>query len=75
MSNAGCGELAERVSKLLEKEKLSISRFSQLSGIPASTLKDLLNGRSRSANFETIKKIASGFNLSVRDFFNNEIFD
>ena len=34
-----------------------------------------MNGRSKNPGIVNIKKIAEGFNMTIREFYNSEIFD
>lgn len=67
--------VARRIREYQEKEKLSIARLAMLSNVPASTVKDILNGRTKGTGIDTLYKIASGLDISVRDFFDCDLFD
>lgn len=44
-------------------------------GLSPSTLKNILNGNSKNPGIVTIKIICDGLNITIKDFFNSEIFD
>ncbi len=43
--------------------------------MPLSTLKCILNGRSKNPGIVNIQKIAEGFNMSIREFYSCDLFD
>ena len=44
------------------------------SGVPPSTLKNILYGQSRNAGVVTIKKICDGLDITIQEFFEDPIF-
>ena len=42
---------------------------------PSSTSKCIVNGRSKNPGIVNIKKIAEGFDLTIREFYDDEMFD
>ena len=44
------------------------------SGIPPSTLKNILYGQSKNVGVITIKKLCDGLGLTIPEFFDNSIF-
>lgn len=44
-------------------------------GMPLSTLKCILNGRSKNPGIVNIQKIAEGFNMSIWEFYSCDLFD
>nr|WP_243165980.1 helix-turn-helix transcriptional regulator [Anaerofilum hominis] len=45
-----------------------------ISGIPQSTLNNLISGRNNSVTVSTIKKICDGLGISLEEFFHSDIF-
>ena len=46
-----------------------------MSGISPSTLYSVLNEKSQNPGIVTIKKLCDGLDISLREFFNTDIFD
>ena len=64
-----------RIIELCEINEITINKLATISGITQSTLNNIVSGRNNSATVSTIKKICDGLNISVREFFDDEIFD
>ena len=67
--------LVIRLRELLDNECMSVARLSQICHVPASTIRDILNGKTKQTGIETINKIANGFDISIREFFDSDYFD
>jgi len=63
-----------RITELLERNNITLYELSKRSGIPKSTLQSLMDGSGGSPKLRTIEKIADGFQISVRDFFDSAFF-
>ncbi len=64
-----------RIRELLKQNRLTLYALAYRTGMPMSTLKCILNGRSRNPGIVNIQKIAEGFDMSIREFYNSELFD
>ena len=62
-------------SWMLSSGILTLYALAYRTGMPMSTLKCILNGRSRNPGIVNIQKIAEGFDMSIREFYNSELFD
>lgn len=67
--------VANRLLKLCEEKRLSVNALARLSAVPPSTLKNVINGGSKNAGVVTIKKLCDGLEISLRQFFDDGIFD
>ena len=67
--------VANRLLQLCEEKRLSVNALAILSAVPPSTLKNVINGGSKNAGVVTIKKLCDGLEISLREFFNDDIFD
>ena len=67
--------VANRLLQLCEEKRLSVNALARLSAVPPSTLKNIINGGSKNAGVVTIKKLCDGLEISLREFFNDDIFD
>ena len=64
----------QRVIELCESRRWAIHALANFSGIPSSTLKNIVNGESKNPGIVTIKKICDGLGISLAEFFDTEIF-
>lgn len=64
--------LFERIKELMKKEGLTKYKHSMQSGLPHSTVSNIMKGRTKSAGFLSIVNICRGLNISVIEFFQSE---
>lgn len=67
--------VVKRLFQLCEEQKITINKISTVSGVTQSTVSDIVNGTTNNAGIATIKKLCDGFGISVREFFNDSLFD
>jgi len=65
----------KRILELCDDRGITVNKISNLSGITQSTVSDIVNGVTVNAGISTIKKLCDGFEISVREFFNSDLFD
>ncbi len=53
---------------------MSIYALAVKSGVSASTIKSILYGKSKNPGIVTIKLLCDGFEISLFEFFNTEVF-
>lgn len=63
-----------RIFMLCEERKISIYKLSVESAVPASTIKNILYGKSINPGIVTLKKICDGLGISITDFFDTADF-
>ncbi|MGN0522657.1 MAG: helix-turn-helix domain-containing protein [Eubacterium sp.] len=63
-----------RIFMLCEERKISIYKLSVESAVPASTIKNILYGKSINPGIVTLKKICDGLGISITDFFDTAEF-
>ena len=66
--------VAKRISALLQEKNISQYRLEQESGIQHGSMQCIMNGRNKTVTLTTIILLAKGFNMSVSDFLNDDIF-
>ena len=54
---------------------MAINALATVSGVPPSTIYSMLNEKSQNPGVVSLKKICDGLNISIRDFFNDDLFD
>ena len=64
----------KRISELCGERNITINKLAIVSGVTQSTLNNLMSGRNNSATVATLKKLCDGLEISIIDFFNNDIF-
>ena len=67
--------VAKRISKLLQEKNISQYRLEQESGIQHGSMQCIMNGRNKTVTLTTIIMLAKGFNMSLTEFLDDEIFD
>ena len=67
--------VSERIIKLCNEKNIAINALANISGISPSTLYSVLNEKSQNPGIVTIKKLCDGLEISLREFFNDDIFD
>ncbi|MBQ2676926.1 MAG: helix-turn-helix transcriptional regulator [Clostridia bacterium] len=67
--------VANRIIQLCNKKNIAINALANLSGISPSTLYSVLNEKSQNPGIVTIKKLCDGLDISLREFFDADIFD
>lgn len=64
----------QRILNLCEEQHITINKLAILSGITQSTLNNIVSGRNQSTTVSTIQKICDGLDISIVDFFNDDLF-
>ena len=67
--------VASRIIQLCNQKNIAINALANLSGISPSTLYSVLNEKSQNPGIVTIKKMCDGLDISLREFFDADIFD
>lgn len=66
--------VANRLMKLCDERRLALNALANLSAVPPSTLKSIINGDSRNPGIVTIKLLCEGLGITLYDFFNDDSF-
>lgn len=67
--------VANRIIELCNQRNIAINALANLAGISPSTLYSVLNEKSQNPGIVTIKKLCDGLDISLREFFDADIFD
>ncbi len=65
----------KRIIELIQDQGITINKLAMRSGITQSTLNNITSGRNHSASIATIQKLCDGLGMSLRTFFDSELFD
>ncbi len=66
--------VATRISKLLREKGISQYRLEQESGIQHGSMQCIMNGRNKTVTLSTVILLAKGFDMSLSEFLNDDIF-
>ncbi|HPT70487.1 MAG TPA: helix-turn-helix transcriptional regulator [Syntrophomonas sp.] len=66
--------VTKRIKGLCKERKMTINALCNASGVTQSTVNDIVNGTTYNAGVVTIKKLCDGLGISVRDFFDCDLF-
>ena len=68
-------EAVERkINKILKERDITINKLASMSCLTQSTVDSLVNGKSKNPTLLTIVRICDGLNITLEDFFSDEIF-
>lgn len=65
----------KRILDLCEERNMTINKLALEAGLTQSTLNSIINKGSNNPTLETISKICVGFRITVREFFDDDLFD
>ena len=66
--------ITKRIYALCDKNGISPNKLATLSGMPAGSLKSIFYGKSKNPGTRTILDICQALNITLYDFFNDELF-
>ena len=67
--------VAERILQICKERGMAINALANLSGVSPSTIYSMLNEKSQNPGIVSIKKLCDGWEISLREFFNSDLFD
>ncbi|MBQ7172769.1 MAG: helix-turn-helix transcriptional regulator [Clostridia bacterium] len=67
--------VAERILQISKERDLAINAIANNAGVSPSTIYSMLNEKSQNPGVVSIKKICDGCDMSLREFFDSELFD
>ena len=67
--------IAIRIIELCKERRITPNGLANLSAVPQSTIKSILNGESKNPGTVTLKKLCDGLGISLRQFFDSDLFD
>lgn len=62
-------DLTDRINQLCDKNGYDYITLSRKSGVPLSTLLNIINGNSKNPGIFTISKLCNGFEITLAEFF------
>ena len=70
-----CEATSFRIAEVCREKNLSGYSVTYKAGMPASTYKSIVSGKSRNPGIVNINKIADALGVTIREFYDSEIFD
>lgn len=67
--------VGKRIIELCGQHNMAINSLANNAGIPPSTIYSMLNEKSQNPGVVTLQKICDGLEITLREFFNSDIFD
>lgn len=67
--------VAVRILELCRERNITVNTLANISGVPPSTIYSMLNEKSKNPGAVSIKKLCDGFEITLRQFFDSELFD
>lgn len=67
--------VAKRILDLCEQRGMAVNALAAISGVSPSTVYSMLNEKSKNPGVVSIKKLCDGLDISIRDFFDSDLFD
>lgn len=70
-----CKAVKNRILQICDEKDLTINALATAAGLPPSSIKNILYGKSKNPKIATIKIICDGVNMSLKDFFDSKEFE
>ncbi len=70
-----CKAVKNRILQLCEERDLTVNALATMSGLPPSSIKNIIYGKSKNPKIATIKIICDGLNINLKEFFDTIEFD
>ena len=64
-----------RIFELCYERNISINKLANICGLPPSSVKNILYGKSNNPKILTIKMICDGLDITLAEFFNTDDFN
>lgn len=65
----------QRILDLCEANQITINKLALEAGLTQSTLNSIINAGSNNPTLSTVSKICAGLEITVREFFNDSLFE
>ena len=67
--------VAKRILELCSERNMTVNALANNAGISPSTIYSMLNYKSQNPGVVSIHNICYGFDITLREFFNSDIFE
>lgn len=66
--------IRKKINEILEEKKVTLTELCLNSNLTPSTVFDFMSGKSEYPKINTLNKLCSGAEISLKDFFDREYF-
>lgn len=66
--------ITKRIYALCEQNSITPNKLATLSGLPAGSIKSIFYGKSKNTGTRTILDMCQALNITLFDFFNDDLF-
>ncbi len=63
-----------RIKNILKEQDLNMWKLYKLTGIPMATLSAIMSGKRDLPTLRTLLHVCEGFNIELKDFFDDPVF-
>lgn len=67
--------ISKRIKNICKEKNISINKLATMSCLTQSTLQSIIDGSSNNPKLLTIFRICYGLNISISEFFDDDLFD
>lgn len=67
--------VAKRILQLCDERNIAVNALANVSGVSPSTVYSMLNEKSQNPGVASLQKLCDGLDISLRQFFDSELFD
>jgi len=65
----------QRIIDLCDSRDITVNKLATISGITQSSLNNIINKGSNNPTISTVAKICDGLEITIREFFDDDIFN
>lgn len=66
--------IAQKILNIIKEKDITINKLANICCLTQSTVDSLINGKSKNPKLLTIVRICDGLNITLKDFFDDELF-
>ena len=63
-----------KILKIIREKDITVNKLANICCLTQSTVDSLINGKSKNPKLLTIARLCDGLNISMCEFFNDELF-
>ncbi len=67
--------ISKKILCILKEKDITLNKLATTCCLTQSTVDSLINGKSKNPKLLTIVRICDGLNITLKDFFNDEVFN
>ena len=67
--------IRKRIKYYLKNKNMNVWNLCKMSGIPCSTISTFMSGKTELLKLDTLLHICEGFNITLKEFFDDSSFD